>query len=397
MPVNAADTNTLRFGVRAKNNSGFVFISHVERQLQMNDAKDIQFQLKLNNNKNLVFPEKPITIKNNVQAIFPFNMNIEGVNLQYATTQPLCKIEGDVPLYVFFEVAGVTPEYVFEKNNIKEANATHAALNNLPEKYQFSNLESGLDCIIEVVTTNGKKVRILTLTAEQAKNAYKIADPKQDKLLISNQEVLVSGNQITITGHEMAQLAVFPQNTKLASKTKWISEKSNDGIFKTFSTKFEGGEIEVPFEEISETSSYFNSKNTLPKDNRLPTISPTNSGPQYQTNLSTVAGAKYYLLSIPKNKKLKQQFFVTLNYFGDTGSIYANGKLIADDFYYGKPWKIGMNQPKTKQFVLQIVPLTNEQKIYFETGIREVISDKEDTGLKSGKITFNDQITLTIK
>jgi beta-galactosidase len=397
MPINAADANTLRFAVRAKNNSGFVFISQVERQLQMNEVKDVQFQLKLKDNGNLVFPEKPITIKNNVQAIFPFNMDIEGFNLQYATAQPLCKIEGTEPLYVFFEVAGVTPEFVFEKNNIKDAKATNASLNGFPEKYQFSNLQSGLDCIIELVAADGKKVKILTLTAEQAKNAYKIADAKQQKLLISNQEVVVDGNQITISGHETAQLAIFPQNSKLSSKAKWISEKSDGGVFKSYYAKLEGGEMNLPFEEVTDLSSYLNVKNTLPADSRLTTITTANPGPQYQTNLSPVAGSKYYLLSIPENKKIKQQSFLTLDYFGDTASVYSNGKLIADDFYYGKPWNIGINNPKTKQLLVQIVPLTDEKQIYFEPGIREAISGKDSAGLKSGKITFAEKITLTIK
>ncbi|WP_304200645.1 hypothetical protein, partial [Flavobacterium alvei] len=128
--------------------------------------------------------------------------------------------------------------------------------------------------------------------------------------------------------------------------------------------------------------------------NRLATITAANPGPQYQTNLSPVAGSKYYLFSIPENKK---SYFITLNYFGDTASIYSNGKLMADDFYYGKPWKIGIDNPKTKQLLVQIVPLTDEKQIYFEPGIRETISGKEATELKSGKITLDEKITLSFK
>jgi hypothetical protein len=401
MPLNAADANTLRFGVRAKNNSGFVFISQVERQLQMNDVEEVQFNLKLNENKNLVFPEKPITIKNNVQAIFPFNMNIEGLNLQYATAQPLCKIEGVEPVYVFFEVDGVAPEFVFERNKIKDVKVSNAQLNSFPEKYQFSNLNPGVNCLLEFIGDNGKKMRILTLTAEQAKNAYKITDAKQDKLLISNKELLVAGNQITISGHEKVQLDILPKDTKMASTAKWNTEKSNLGLFKTYTSKLEGGEMNLPFEEVKDISSYLNFKKTIPADSRLLITTATNSGPQYQTNFSAVAGSKYYLLSIPENKNGKQHSFLTLNYFGDTGSVYADGKLIADDFYYGKPWNIGIKQSESKvaakQFLLQIVPLTNEKQIYFEPGIREAISEKEPAGLKSGKITFDEKITLTIK
>lgn len=32
--------------------------------------------------------------------------------------------------------------------------------------------------------------------------------------------------------------------------------------------------------------------------------------------------------------------FVEIDYFGDGAQLYADGRLIADDFYYGKPWRI---------------------------------------------------------
>lgn len=402
IPTNASDTNTLRFAVRAKNNSGFVFISQVQRQLQMNDIKDVQFQLKLNENKSLTFPENPITIKQNTQAIFPFNMNIEGFTLQYATAQPLLKIEGAEPLYVFFEIAGVAPEFVFDQKNIREAKGINSSLHGFPKKYQFSNLHPGLNCIIELVSNNGKKVRVLTLTADQAKNAYKMNNTEQQKLLISNQDVLISGNEITISGKDMLSLQVYPKDSNVVASKKLKKEKSAATLFSFYSAKLNSFEMDIASKEISDITPYLNSKNQLPADNRLSTVTDVNPGPQYQTNLSPVAGSKYYLLPIPKNKKRSEKpFFMTLDYFGDTAAVYADGSIIADDFYIGKPWTIGFNQPKikqaSKQILLQIVPLSNESQIYFEPGIRETISGKEAAGLKSVNLESEEKITFTIK
>ncbi|TDD95717.1 beta-galactosidase [Flavobacterium cellulosilyticum] len=402
MPKEASDAETLRFAVRAKEGSGFVFISHFQRKLEMKEIKDVQFQLKLSENKSIVFPEKLISIKNNTQAIFPFNMNIEGLNLQYATAQPLCKIEGAEPLYVFFEVDGIAPEFVFDKNKIKEVKTTDAAINGFPEKYKFNNLHAGLNCIIELVSNNGKIVRILTLSANQARNAYKMDNGGQQKLLISNAPLLITGNEITTSGNESFQVQVYPQNSKIEASKKLKKEKSAATLFSFYSAKLKGFEMEVASKEIVDITPDLNSKNQLPADNRLSTVTAANPGPQYQTNLSPVAGSKYYLLSIPKGKKFKvNPFFMTLDYFGDTASVYADGSLIADDFYIGKRWTIGFNQSdkkqSEKQIVLQIVPLSTESQIYFEPGIREAISGKDTAGLKSVQLQIKEKITFSIQ
>ncbi|MNJ72246.1 hypothetical protein D3C77_688740 [compost metagenome] len=34
------------------------------------------------------------------------------------------------------------------------------------------------------------------------------------------------------------------------------------------------------------------------------------------------------------------QGFVNIDYYGDVAQIYADGKLVADSFYYGKVWRV---------------------------------------------------------
>ncbi len=402
IPKDVDDDTTLRFAVRAKEGSGFVFISQVQRQLEMKEVNDVQFQLKLNDTKSVVFPEKPITLKNKTQAIFPFNLNVEGINLQYATTQPLCKIEGAEPLYVFFEVDGVASEYVFDKNIIKEVNGTHTTLEEYPEKYKFANLQPGINCVIELITDTGKKVRLLTLTADQAKNAYKMGTAGQQKLLIANAPLLISGNEINISGNQTLHLHVYPKESSVAASKKLKKHQSKEALFSHYSGQLKGGEMDLPFKAIGDINPYLNYKKQLPLDDRLPSVTAPNSGPQYQTNLTEVAGAKYYLLSLPKHKKGRTKpFRTTLDYFGDTAAVYADGSLIADDFYYGKPWTIGFLSSDTKQsdqqMILQIVPLSKESQIYLEPGIRETITGKEAAGLKSGKMNFDEKMTMRME
>ena len=72
--------------------------------------------------------------------------------------------------------------------------------------------------------------------------------------------------------------------------------------------------------------------------------------------------------------------FLSIDYFGDTGSMYLDGKLIADDFYSGPEMVIGLKRfgPGIggKKLLFQIVPLTDERQIYFEEGVREAVKGK---------------------
>lgn len=50
------------------------------------------------------------------------------------------------------------------------------------------------------------------------------------------------------------------------------------------------------------------------------------------------------------------------------GRAYLDGHLIADDFYYGRPWEIGLKrlapQILEKGLVLKFLPLCKESPIY---------------------------------
>src|SRR5262249_35341681 len=76
--------------------------------------RDIQFQLNLPDGP-LVFPQKPVNIPGDEFFIWPFNENLSGIQLVYATAQPICLIEkGDMQIYYFAETPGVSAEFVLD-------------------------------------------------------------------------------------------------------------------------------------------------------------------------------------------------------------------------------------------------------------------------------------------
>ena len=72
--------------------------------------------------------------------------------------------------------------------------------------------------------------------------------------------------------------------------------------------------------------------------------------------------AAVYKIPISENHR----GLMSINYKGDCARLYADGKLIADNFYYGRPFLYGLwRLPKdTKELELRIMPLQPDAPVY---------------------------------
>lgn len=67
------------------------------------------------------------------------------------------------------------------------------------------------------------------------------------------------------------------------------------------------------------------------------------------------------------------KLFLRITYEGDVARLYADGRLLTDNFYNGTPWLIGMDRVPCRewdQLELKILPLRNQAPIYLPEGAR---------------------------
>ena len=64
------------------------------------------------------------------------------------------------------------------------------------------------------------------------------------------------------------------------------------------------------------------------------------------------------------------ELFLDVDYQGDIARLSAGGKLLADDFYNGHPWSVGLGRylrPRgATRLELSVLPLRNDAPVYFE-------------------------------
>jgi beta-galactosidase len=388
-----SDSTTLRFAVRSKGKSGFVFVSNYQRQLLMKQ-QDVQFDLKLHETEHFVFPEKTITIPSGTQVILPVNMDIEGVNLRYATVQPLHILTGERPTYVFFAPKGIVPEYVFDETNLSRLENEQGTPTKRNGSYLISGLKPGTGCLTKLFLKNGKQVNILTLTDEQSLDAWKGKINEVEHLFISKHNLMftASGVEIESVGNPLLKLSVYPSLKKVYDKK---FAQASDGDFTTLTTKLKPQNLIPKISVVTDISKYQNKGALLPENDRNDKNTPASPGPQYQTNLKHVEGAKYWEISMLTGSLA---LLLDVDYAGDTGALYEDGKLINDDFYYGQSMQTNisstMGKNAERRFLLQVVPLTNERKLYQEPDIAKN-NRMEDASIRSIKLIVNYHASLT--
>jgi len=99
--VPCTDDKRLRCGLRTDGVSGFVFVNHYQRGMQLADVLGAQIEV-----LDVSFP--PIDVRGDVSFFMPVNMPLDGASIRLATAQPLCR-EGNT--FFFAQIPGIPAQY----------------------------------------------------------------------------------------------------------------------------------------------------------------------------------------------------------------------------------------------------------------------------------------------
>ena len=254
--VNPNDLSSLRYCMRTDGNSGFIFVNHYQRLAEVNDIENVVIDTGM-----VQFP--PINIRGDVSFIMPFNMDLSGNMLQYATAQPLCRVDDT---YFFAAIDGIEPEYKFADDSIFKA------------KKSFTH----------------NNIQVVTLSWEQAKYARKLSG------------TLYIGKDCDV--YECSGSICAAQDGSFAYDM-W-----NGTEFVHYAAEKEFTQAQADFEAIGE-----------------PFIPPH----EYELRIGGERKRVWKKITVSSDKG-----FIEIPDQYDAAQIYADGKLIADNFYYGKAWRI---------------------------------------------------------
>ena len=266
------EDSSLRWAVRSKDNSGFIFVSNYERLQDISAKKAVKLAA-----CGVTLPR--LTLPAGCMAIFP--VNIDGI--KYATAQLVAKRDGKIYL---MQVAGVPTTIAMQ---------------------------------------NGK-----TLTNAKAKGSN---TPIYNNVYLLTQQ---EAEHLFLTQHQQTATAL----TVTCTKVKEAGEQRTI-------VKGKAKVAEAPAEEDWQQAAVY--KITVPKT------------------------VEHCLLSI--------------DYQGDCARLYAGGKLIADNFQYGRPFLYGLWRlpDGVTEVELRILPMQEGAPIYLPREADKTPGER----VKKVEITFN--------
>lgn len=310
LPANAAtltpeNTHDLRYSVRFKGNSGFLFLNDFQDDTTMEDQRNVQIRIKTAGG-DLLIPEKGgFNLKSGENAIFPFNFDLNGAHLIYATAQLLTKGDSGHPYYIFFTPDGTAGEFAFGAG-VKVRNLEGV----LVDEGKSRTLVRCKDQVCEfAVSAGGKKTRVLVVSKGFALKSYMVTVNGVKSVIFSDAVVLPGedGFELLREGGNNIALDLYPKESAAPSVSLGtVVKAAGNAAFASYRVTVEPYSFEAATEQVSSKKVAIELPQSMPAD--------------------------------------VNDVYLTADYTGDTGMDFYGGQLVADNFYNGTPWHIGLRK-----------------------------------------------------
>ncbi len=124
-PASPADVTAHRGAVRHSDGRGFIFLNNYQGHFELPPRGPFQIHLDSPREK-LTFPKvTQLHLHKEVAMILPFHLDLDGIDLLYATAQPLARLENNGAVHFFFFVPQRTrAKFAFVNSNVKQIDAS---------------------------------------------------------------------------------------------------------------------------------------------------------------------------------------------------------------------------------------------------------------------------------
>jgi hypothetical protein len=400
LPSGPGDFSVPRIAARTSGNSGFLFVNNHVREYPMPVRENFQVTIKLPGDKSLTLPSKPITLPTDAYFVWPFNMDLSGLHLRFATAQPLAILgTAAAPVYAFFAQPGIPAEFIIENiRGLSVPRADPLQVVRSDDTIRLVQPDSNATATVPFTLPNGKVVTILLLDPSAAEHGWKIAANGRTELLITPQQAFVDNDVATLQdlGSDAFSAALLPAEGQLVSLDRSLALRRQGFTY----TAPEIVQQPFPMKLSANLARAPGQPAPLPED-----FKPSNR-PRVVAAAPTDADwsrAATYSIPLPKSALTDtptEQHFLRITYTGDIARISTNGHLLDDNFADGRPWLVGLTRftPQLTQsggkLDLSIYPLRPNPPIFFEPG-HEPKPDTPAAALQS--VEMITQYTLRLK
>ncbi len=370
LPAGSDDLLIPRAAVRSNGDAGFIFFNNYVRGYAMPARKGAQFLVRLPAGT-LAVPRHPVDLPSDAYFIWPFNLPVGGVTLRYSTAQLFTHIEDAGVETIYFEaLPGIAPEFALDDATVRSIKSSNGEIVRDSGVIYVSGVKPGVDSSIDVVSAQGKSVRLVVLAAHEAEAAWKVRIGGADRLLFTDQDFVVDEDAkpervwLQSRGSAHFDFAITPPlDGPIKASLPLKRNQSNERVDR-FAADAAPQQIPLEVRQIC-------AGGVAAPVKLGPPLSWRPQGVAQAPGPGEMAQAAKWEITVPAGAMNGlSEIFLRVAYEGDVARLSANHRLLDDDFYNGKPWMIGLERFLAAQgpssFELSILPLRKDAPVYLE-------------------------------
>ncbi|HET6856018.1 MAG TPA: beta-galactosidase [Streptomyces sp.] len=360
-PTTQFDRDTLRWAVRGDSASGFLFVTNHQPHEQLPEHPDTAFTVAFPDAPALTLPSAPVTVPSGAYFCWPLRLDIDGLRIDWATAQPVCTIDdAGRTVLVLAATEGIIPELALGADTVSSVSAPCGHISAAHEHVLITGVRCGTDALIEVDTVDGGRVGLLILDAKTARTAYRGAAWGAERLVLCSEGAVFDQDEVRVhSASAEPSFAVFPAPDKSPVVAGASLGEAADGVFtrytiRTADARSGSGALAValvrPGGPAPETVTGVLGRASVPADHCFDTV------------------AAEYRIDVPEELP-RAGTVVRIHWTGDVGRAYVGGVLVADQFYSGRVWDIGLDRLpaealRAQGLRLRLLPLAAGAPVY---------------------------------
>ncbi|WP_416968504.1 beta-galactosidase [Streptomyces sp. 4F14] len=367
VPTGQQDMETLRWAVRTDGESGFLFVNNHQPHGELAEHPGTTFVV-----GGLSFPSEPFTVPQGAYFCWPFRMEFGELRVEWATAQPVCTVrDGDRTVLVLAATEGVPVEVALGGGVVANALPEGAAVGSAFEDGSgvlITGIRPGTAARIET----GTGTDLLVLDAATARTAYKGHAWGAERLVLSAEGVVFDQHRAEVRLHgrtpdstDTVSFAVLPAPERLP-KGEGLSE-TRDGVLTRYTLRGTGGPAPVPAVDL---------------------VRPAGDPPPPATGVLQRASApadEWYARSAAEYRVRVPVYdgpgVLRLHWHGDVARAYVGERLVADQFFSGRPWDIGLGLiPEGEELTVRVLASDPSARVYLP------VEREEGAGIRGAEI-----------
>ncbi|MHA5052941.1 beta-galactosidase [Streptomyces sp. SD15] len=361
-PSGQSDRDTLRWAVRSDGTAGFLFVNNHQPHEPLPAHPGTTFTVDFPDAPALTFPSTPVTVPTGAYFCWPLRLDVAGLRLDWATAQPVCTLDDSGrTVLVLAATDGIAVELALDADTVTSVDAPSGSVTQADDRILITGLRPGTDALVQAKTADGHDVGLLVLDAATARTAYRGVAWGAERLVLSPDSVVFDHDELRVHGSAARpSLAVLPSPRRPLTVAGSPLSATADGVFTRYTTGTDEG---AGGQDTALAATLVRPAGPPPE---------TVTGPLGRASAPAdqhfAASAAEYRVDIP-GELPREGTLLRIHWTGDVGRAYVGDALVADQFFSGRVWDIGLDRLpaddlRTHGLRLRLLPLAADAPVY---------------------------------